>query len=323
MAFAPIARDIAIDPTSCAQRVDLDDDAGVPRRAGRSGSGTRGVAPAACGKGRRRAGTGGGRSRPAAVPESRARRRPIRRAGRSGDLRQGRPEALLPPGFSIEASADSVTAFGNTQATAGFFGPNGPGDFAERFGFGNGFGDAASSDAGGPGARGGPAAGGGPGGFGGRAFGPGGPGGPFGRGGRGNQIRGSVFQSFDTSALDTAPYPLNGAASKPDYLQQRFGATLGGPLVIGKLVNSPRTFFFLNYTGNHSRNPFDAFSTVPSLAERGGDLSAFGGVLLDPITHQPFANNQIPAARIDPAARSLLDLIPRRTSLAIDRTFTP
>jgi hypothetical protein len=77
-----------------------------------------------------------------------------------------------------------------------------------------------------------------------------------------------VFQSFDTSALDTAPYPLNGAASKPDYLQQRFGATLGGPLVIGKLVNSPRTFFFLNYTGNHSRNPFDEYSTVPSLAER-------------------------------------------------------
>ena len=103
---------------------------------------------------------------------------------------------------------------------------------------------------------------------------------------------------------------MNGAASKPDYLQQRFGATLGGPLVIGKLVNSPRTFFFLNYTGNHSRNPFDAYSTVPSLAERGGDLSAFGGVLVDPIAHQPFANNQIPAARIDPAARSLLNLIP-------------
>src|SRR4029078_9745762 len=65
-----------------------------------------------------------------------------------------------------------------------------------------------------------------------------------------------------------------------------------------------------NYTGNHSRNPFDDYSTVPSLAERGGDLSAFGGALRYPVTPQPFANNQIPAARIDPAARSLLDLFP-------------
>ena len=309
VAFAPIARDIAIDPTSCGQRVDLTMTLAsraapaapaAEREASRQPLAARGV---------------GGRGQAAAA----AGRQPFQSlalvADPSGaradpETATGTAEALLPPGFSVEASADSVTAFGNTQATAGFFGPNGPGDFAERFGFGNGFGDAASSDAGGPGARGGPAAGGGPGGFGGRAFGPGGPFGRGGRGGRGNQIRGSVFQSFDTSGLDTAQFPLNGAASKPDYLQQRFGATLGGPLVIGKLVNSPRTFFFLNYTGNHSRNPFDAYSTVPSLAERGGDLSAFGGVLLDPITHQPFANNQIPAARIDPAARSLLDLFP-------------
>jgi hypothetical protein len=298
VAFAPIARDIAIDATSCAQRVDL-----TMTLASRA-------APAAQAAGREvshqpLAASGvGGQGQAAA-----AGRQPFQSLALVADQwgartdpesATGTAEALLPPGFSVEASAESVTAFGNTQATAGFFGPSGPGDFAERFGFGNGFGDAASSDAGGPG------------GFGG-TFGPGGRGGPFGRGGRGgrgSQIRGSVFQSFDTSALDTAPYPLNGAASKPNYLQQRFGATLGGPLVIGKLVNSPRTFFFLNYTGNHSRNPFDAYSTVPSLAERGGDLSASGGVFLDPITQQPFANNQIPASRIDPAARSLLDLFP-------------
>ena len=80
-----------------------------------------------------------------------------------------------------------------------------------------------------------------------RWFGPGSAaGGPFGgRGGRGNQIRGSVYQSFDTSALDAAPFALNGQPTvKPDYFQQRLGATLGGPLVIPKVVNSPRTFFF-------------------------------------------------------------------------------
>jgi hypothetical protein len=131
-----------------------------------------------------------------------------------------------------------------------------------------------------------------------------------------------VFQSFDTSALDTAPYPLNGAASKPDYLQQRFGATLGGPLVIGKLVNSPRTFFFLNYTGNHSRNPFDAYSTVPSLAERAATCRRW---------RSPSRSDHAPAVRQQPdsggAHRSRGTIAARSVSTpnqpAIDRTFTP
>ena len=116
---------------------------------------------------------------------------------------------------------------------------------------------------------------------------------------------------MDSSALDTAPFALNGQPTvKPDYFQQRFGATLGGPLVIPKVVNSPRTFFFLNYTGNHSRNPYDAYSTVPTLAERAGDLSAFAGTIVDPATGRPFTSNQIPAGRQDPTALALLALVP-------------
>jgi len=138
----------------------------------------------------------------------------------------------------------------------------------------------------------------------------GGPGGPFGRGGR-NQIRGSVYQSFDSSALDAAPYALNGQPTvKPDYLQQRFGATIGGPLVIPKVVNSPRTFFFLNYTGNHSTNPYDAYSTVPTAAERVGDFSATNRVVVDPDTGKPFPNGIIPAARLNAAAQQLLSMFP-------------
>ena len=110
-------------------------------------------------------------------------------------------------------------------------------------------------------------------------------------------------------ALDTAPFALNGQPTvKPDYFQQRLGATLGGPLVIPHLVNSPRTFFFVNYTGNHSRNPYDAYSTVPTLAERAGDLSAIARTLVDPVTGQPFLDNQLPGARLDPAAQKLLSL---------------
>ena len=147
-----------------------------------------------------------------------------------GNANDSAAQLLLPAGFSPDTSTESVTSIGSSQANAGFFGPNGPGDFADRFGNGLGGGDSALVGAAG---QTGPAGRGGPGGPGGFAGGRGGFGGPFGgRGGRGNQIRGSVYQSMDSSVLDTAPFALNGQPTiKPDYFQQRLGATLGGPLV--------------------------------------------------------------------------------------------
>lgn len=181
--------------------------------------------------------------------------------------------------------------------------------------------------------------GGGPGGFGGRfgggfgggfgglgGFGPGGRGRPgararaaqsgafFGnRANRGNQqIRGSLFFSLRNSALDASPYALNGQDSlKPSYAQSRFGFNIGGPLVIPKLVNSPNTFFFLNYTGTRARNPYRSVGAAPTLAERNGDFSALSSITLyDPTTHAPLPGNVIPASRLDPVALGLLHYIP-------------
>ena len=170
--------------------------------------------------------------------------------------------------------------------------------------------------------------GGGPGGgFGPGGGGPGGPGGGImilaggGRGRRGrfniNQPHGNLFYSASNAALDAAPYSLTGSPSvKPDYMQQRFGASLGGPLKIPHIYDAgSKTFFFANYTGNRSHNPFDVFSTVPTAAERAGD---FSGVtergravqLYDPATGQPFTSNQIPAGMINGAAAGLLNYIP-------------
>jgi hypothetical protein len=308
-AFAPLSREITIDRTSCPQRVDL-----VMTLASRASA----APPAASQPLQGRSVGGRGQAR---APQQQFQSLQLL-ADQAGVARAEDPagasdtesaQAVLPPGFSLDASAESVAAVGTSQQNALFFGPNGPGDFAQRFGqfgfdgSGGPGGSGGAGEAGGPG-RGGPGRAGGPGGFGGGGFGPG-FGGPLGRGGRGNQIRGSFFQSFDSSALDAAPYPLNGqATTKPDYFQQRFGATIGGPLTIPKLVNNPRTFFFLNYTANHSRNPYDAYSTVPTLAERSGDLSAIGGGI-------------IPASKIDPAAQQLLALIPLQNQAGSTQNF--
>ena len=157
--------------------------------------------------------------------------------------------------------------------------------------------------------------------------GPGGPGGPGGggpmimMGGRGrfniNRPHGALFYSAANSGLDAAPYSLAGQPTvKPDYMQQRFGGMIGGPLKIPHIYDrGSKTFFFLTYFGNRAQNPYDVFSTVPTPAERAGDFSQTlvrgqPVQIIDPYTHLPFANNQIPQAMINPAAQGLLAFIP-------------
>src|SRR5205823_6060643 len=133
-----------------------------------------------------------------------------------------------------------------------------------------------------------------------------------------NKPHGSFFYTLGDSAFDARPYSLNADSSaKPAYVQHRYGVTLGGPLTFPKLLKpSTSTMFFVNYFGTRASNPYDVFSTVPTLAERAGNFSAAttpGGAgvqIFDPVTHQPFANNIIPADRINSAGAGLLAFIP-------------
>jgi hypothetical protein len=159
--------------------------------------------------------------------------------------------------------------------------------------------------------------GGGPGGMGGMGGPPGGLQIRMGRGFNINKPHGSIFYSLGDSAFDASPYSLSGAGDeKPDYAQHRYGVTIGGPLSIPKLVKpSLSTFFFINYFGTRASNPIDVLSTVPTLAERGGDFShavTRNGIpvqIFDPVTHTQFPHNTI--ANINPAALGLLAFIPQ------------
>jgi len=128
-----------------------------------------------------------------------------------------------------------------------------------------------------------------PGGPGGNAIGFGGPGGgfrgggggggPFVLGGRGrfdiNRPHGSIYYSLADSGLNAEPYSLTGnPVAQPAYTQQRFGIAGGGPLNIPKVYHGgTKTFFFLNFNVTRAENPYDAFATVPTAAERAGDFS--------------------------------------------------
>lgn len=251
------------------------------------------------------------------------------------------PEA--PPGTAQAAAGgadQSLLAQGSmstgVQANAGDMRPDDMGPGFGRGGFGGpgGLGGPGGQDGGmGPGGMGG--GGMGPGGMGGGGRGGGGFGGGGGRGGGGpggrgprdrngnaafignrargntNRITGSLFYTFGNSALNARPYSVNGLlAPKAAYSQNRFGVSAGGPLFIPKLFSFDKITWFLNYTGNLLRNGVDQPSSLPTIAQRGGNFAGVPSVIYDPLSGAPFPNNIIPTNRISPISQGLLQFIP-------------
>jgi hypothetical protein len=173
----------------------------------------------------------------------------------------------------------------------------------------------------GGGGFGGPVGFGAPVGFGGGGGGFGGGAALFGRRGFDiNKPHGSIYYGIGDSALNAAPYSLTGQpVIKPAYEQNSFGGSIGGPLNIPKIYHGgDKTFFFVNYNGKRGENPFDQFSTVPTLLERQGNFSqtlytsgSNAGQpvqIFNPASGTQFANNTIP--QINPVAAGLLPYIP-------------
>lgn len=137
-----------------------------------------------------------------------------------------------------------------------------------------------------------------------------------------NQPHGMLYASDDTGSLDAKSYSLTGLpTAKASYNLPRFGALLGGPLNIPKIFNGGnKWFFFAGWNGNRGSTPYDAFSTVPTLAERAGDFSAAtykdGSPvqIFNPATGQQFQSNGqlnvIDPSLISASAKSLLSFIP-------------
>jgi hypothetical protein len=123
----------------------------------------------------------------------------------------------------------------------------------------------------------------------------------------GNSYRGSAFYDFNDDSLNALTFNQKQAGAErgdpnSDTHAHRWGASLGGPLVADK------TFFFANYEGSNQQEIYGGARTnVPTAAMRNGDFSATSIILRDPLTGQPFPGNVIPANRLDPTARRILD----------------
>ena len=231
-----------------------------------------------------------------------------------GSMSDVAPSGMPVPGIAPSSATESVAVSGNTSNS---FNAMSADQLQQRFddarqqgvGFGGGGGF------GGPG--GGPGGGRGGGGFGG--------GGPMGFGRRGfdiNRPHGSLYYGAGDSALNASPFALTGEPEeKPAYFQNSFGGSVGGPLNIPHIYHGgSKTFYFINFNGKHGENPFDQFSTVPTLLERQGNFSqttypsGAAVQIFNPATNAPFpcnpTCNTIPQASLNSAALGLLPYIP-------------
>ena len=136
-----------------------------------------------------------------------------------------------------------------------------------------------------------------------------------------NEVHVSAWEYVSNTAFDADNFFLPTGTTKPFYHQNQFGASAGGPVVIPKLYNGKnKSFVFGAYQGYRYSKASNNELLVPTAAELAGNesdnqqLQAYDPFSTqcavspaDPtnpcgtFTRTPFAGNQIPANRINPA----------------------
>ncbi len=158
-----------------------------------------------------------------------------------------------------------------------------------------------------------------------------------------NRIHGALYEFHNDDHLQSmdlfqrqflynpATGPVTAAKRKqavPQNVFNRYGASMGGPVVLPRLYNGRnRTFWIYGFEGYRRvrTEPGNFYFTVPTPAERGGDFSSLLALgsqyqIYDPATiapaaggrfsRQPFAGNIVPRPRLDATAQKFLDFWP-------------
>jgi hypothetical protein len=130
-----------------------------------------------------------------------------------------------------------------------------------------------------------------------------------------NSFHGSAYEYFENNTLKAKPYFLPSGTRKPKYIDNNFGATVGGPIIKDKL------FFFGSYEGDRLRQSAGGYYTLPTPTMVSG-LLASSTIIFDPATgnadgsgRKPFPQDAagryiIPASRFDKISLKLLPNIP-------------
>ncbi len=137
-----------------------------------------------------------------------------------------------------------------------------------------------------------------------------------------NSIHGSLFEFHTDRAFQAYQWGANGERPKPEYINNQFGGTVGGPIKKDKL------FYFLSYQGTYVHVGNALYAENPTAAIKAGDFSNSPTPIYDPATgdeqdclpggnaklcgtgRTAFPGNIIPQSRIDPGVLALLAYAP-------------
>lgn len=132
-----------------------------------------------------------------------------------------------------------------------------------------------------------------------------------------NQYHGTLFEFLRNSSLDAKNFFDSPTKPIPPFKRNQFGGTLGGPVIIPKIVNGKnKLFFFFDYEGLRERKALTQNFTLPFASDRAGDFSASKTIIYDPATRivdaagklvsvSAFPGNIIPANRIQPISATV------------------
>jgi hypothetical protein len=124
-----------------------------------------------------------------------------------------------------------------------------------------------------------------------------------------NGFHGSLYEFLRNNVFDARNYFAPPNVPAP-FRENQFGAAVGGPIIKNK------TFFFVNYDGQRVRDSLSQLFSVPTAAQRAGNLGGLSPVH-DPINKAPITDNNLnndanyntnnPSTQ---AALALLNLLP-------------
>ncbi len=132
-------------------------------------------------------------------------------------------------------------------------------------------------------------------------------------------LHGSAYWYVRNDKFDANDWFANKQSrGKVPFKQNQYGVALGGPVLLPKIYNGrDSTFWFFSWEGFRWRRGQTAQATVPLEPMRSGDFSMLAQNIYDPLTgvedankkiiRQPFAGKIIPASRINPGMKFIVD----------------